>query len=67
MADMSKKGRGVGLRGSDNGNSCLTWARVREIRQLYRDKRGTQRELASLYGVSQGAIWQIVNNKQWVE
>ncbi|WP_427902273.1 HNH endonuclease [Methylobacterium fujisawaense] len=50
------------LRGQDHPSAKLTAEMVREIRAA-RDV--PQRELARRYGVSQGAIWQVLRGNHW--
>lgn len=71
MQDMAAKGRSTGwrgltLRGSDNGNSRLTWTEVDEIRAVYGRREATQTALAEQFGVSQTLISEIVRGKRWV-
>ncbi len=48
-------------RGENNGFAKLTWEEVEKIR----NSRGTQKELAIKYQVSQVNISHIINNKTW--
>lgn len=50
-------------RGVRNTNAKLTSDQVREIRT----SSNTQRELASVYGVHQAAIWAVLHYKTWKE
>lgn len=66
-ADMSRKGRrrggwGVGERA---GHVTLNWTTVGEIRRKYAAGGISQRALAAQYGVTQGAIKQVVNYRSW--
>lgn len=74
ISDFVSKGRHLRLRSepvaprermaSGNGMRRLTWAQVREIRARY--QRGeTQREIASLYGISRQHVQRIVRLKVW--
>jgi len=45
----------------------LTWAKVHLIRQVIHNKLCSIKELANVYNVSIGQIWNIVNNKCWKE
>lgn len=45
----------------------LTMEKAREIRSRYIPFIVKQRDLAKMYGVNQGVIWGIVNNKLWRE
>jgi len=61
IADMDKKGRRHVLRGTSASNAQLTDADVRDIRRSSK----TYNELAALYGVSNGCINHIKNNRTW--
>ncbi|MFB7114838.1 hypothetical protein [Streptomyces sp. NPDC056291] len=63
MRDMTEAERQG--RGEDNGNAELTELDVREIRRLFAARAASQRALAAQFGVSQGAIHQIVTRKTW--
>lgn len=63
MLDMTEAQRQA--RGEGNGNAELTEDGVREIRRLYGARVVSQRALARQFGVSQGAIHQIVSGKTW--
>lgn len=70
MRDMAAKGRATGwrgltLRGSDNGNSRLTWEKVDQIRSSYAAGGVTQTALAERFEVSQTLISEIVRGKTW--
>lgn len=52
-------------RGEQANKSLLTENDVRQIRVLYHDENVSQRKLANQFGVTQRAIWQIVNSKTW--
>lgn len=65
MADMSRKDRGARLRGQRNGMAKLTPEAVAEIRAKHTAGGVSQRQLAKVYSVSQGTIWQIVNGHYW--
>lgn len=61
-ADKVRKGRQA--YGEKNGCSKLTWQEVDEIRDL--SSQGiSQRKIATIYNVSQRAIWQVVNYRKW--
>jgi hypothetical protein len=51
--------------GENNGRAKLTGGKVREIRALYGAGEATRAELATRYGVSDAAIWFIVNGVTW--
>lgn len=60
IADRVGKGR------SHRAGAKLTWARVRNLRAKYVEGY-TQKELASMYELTQGQVSNIVNGKQWRE
>lgn len=62
IRDRSAKGRTRTGMGERHGRAVLTDAEVAHVREAYAARAATQRELAKRYGVSQRAIWQIVNN-----
>jgi hypothetical protein len=70
-ADRDKKGRHVPLRGEAHGGRKLSAAEVAEIRATYSPSKGpspnefSTNALAKKYGVTQGAIWRIVNDRTW--
>jgi DNA invertase Pin-like site-specific DNA recombinase len=49
--------------GERNGGAKLTDAAAAEIRRLYWSGMVSQQALADEYGVSQKAVWRIVNGK----
>lgn len=53
--------------GENNGGAKLTWDQVRSIRSTYDLGGVTQKQLASIYGVDQTVISQIVRNESWRE
>jgi len=53
------------IRGSRQWKSKLSEQNVKDIRLLYRSGKFKQTELASRFGVSQSAVWNIVTNKTW--
>jgi len=61
--DCIDKGRRLHLIGENATNVKLTDQEVEKIRNMYLTKQYTQRELGSLFGVSQSQIYMIVNNK----
>jgi len=65
MADKERKHRGNQPYGEKSGQSKLTQAQVKEIRQKYAEGV-SQTELSKIYPVSQVQIFNIVNNKAWV-
>lgn len=66
MRDKMAKGRHVALAGEEAGNSVLTWAKVRRIRQL-RETGLSYRELGALFEVDHTTIAQIVTKRTWKE
>lgn len=52
-------------RGENHGVAKLNNDLVKEIRAKYKEGRTSQRKLASEYNVSQGTVWQIVNENYW--
>ena len=52
-------------RGEQSSKSKLTTEDVQRIRELYSNEKIPQRKLADRFGVTQRAVWQIVNNKTW--
>src|SRR5690606_13418664 len=65
--DMVSKGRDVKLRGEDTSWSTLTEDDVREIRRTYipRHREFGGRALARKYGVTSGAIYQVIKRSSW--
>lgn len=55
--------------GENHSQAKLTRSKVREIRDIYAKGKMSQRALAKSFDVSQGLIWQIINNadKYWKE
>jgi len=47
------------------GHKIKSIEMANEIRDLYKAKKYTQREIAKIYGVSFSLISQIINNKRW--
>lgn len=52
--------------GENSSRAKLTWKKVRSMRKLH-SKGITQNELAKRFGVVEGNVWSIVNNKNWKE
>ena len=65
MDDKCNKGRQWKPKGEKHGRSKLNQAEVIEIRNIYKNEEITQKQLAFEYGVTQGLIYQIINNKLW--
>lgn len=65
MDDMKRKGRALGLAGSENHKAKLTEQDVRDIRSLYGGVHGECAALARQYGVSKASMSGIVNGKTW--
>jgi len=53
------------VRGEAHGNAILTDRKVVEIRNLYATGDHTQIELGRMFGISEGAIGDIVRGKHW--
>lgn len=53
------------VKGEEQGCAKLSNEKVVAIRSLYAAGGVTQRQLAAQFGVSQRAIWHVVNRKQW--
>ena len=60
-----RKGQPVAHIGERNHNARLNAAKFREIRQMYRQKKHNQYELAEIFNVQQTTIGSVVNNKTW--
>lgn len=52
-------------RGEANGNSKLTEADVREIRNLYAAGADSQQQLADQYGVNEATVSRVVRRERW--
>ena len=71
MEDMSRKGRVVTYRGSENGNSKLTQDDVNYIRATYirgdgcRGRPGSVTILSEKFGVNKSTILDIANHVMW--
>lgn len=63
--DRHSKGRSHIHIGETHPMALLTESSVRAIRSEYSTGRVTQTELGARYGVTQSAIWRIVNNRCW--
>jgi len=61
--DCVNKGRQA--KGEQNGSAKLTEEQVLEIRELYKTKQYSQRELARMFDVVQNTISRIVTGKGW--
>lgn len=64
--DMHKAGRQATSKGEANGNSSLTWDKVREIRARYAAGE-SQSDLGTIFNVHQSTLSLICNNHTWVE
>lgn len=53
--------------GEEHKMSKLTWEQVNEIRKRYDNNEKDQYELATIYQVKQGQIWNVVHNKTWYD
>jgi group I intron endonuclease len=58
----SRKGKYVG---EEHSQSKVTEEQVREIRQMYENKKFNQSQLASMYNITQSNVYCIVNYKSW--
>jgi hypothetical protein len=67
MDDMYNKGRDWHLSREKHPMAKLTVEEVDAIRSIYSNGDATQRQLAKEFGVHQGTIFYIVNNKHWKE
>lgn len=67
MRDRRDRNRVRVLRGSDNGNSRLTWDQVRTIRQRYAEGGTSCKRLGAEYNVDQALIHRIVRGRTWKE
>lgn len=63
--DRENKGRGADHSGENNGHAILTREQVKEIREK-RSNGARNVDLANEYGMSQGAISNIVCGRKWV-
>jgi hypothetical protein len=61
--DMVERGRS--RIGSRNGRAVLADSQVQEIRRLYADGKGSQREIASIFRIDQGRVSRIVRGLIW--
>jgi hypothetical protein len=59
--------RGLSLKGERSPNAKLTTAAVLDIRSRYAAGGITQAALAAEYGVVEGAIWNVLHGRSWVE
>lgn len=51
--------------GERHGNHKLTWEKVAEIRQLYKECGISHAKLAVRFGVSRPVVTSVINNKTW--
>ena len=65
--DMVRKGRGIKKGGKAHGNSKLTWAIVRNIRQNYKGAYGEMKTLCIRYGVSKATLKDLLSGRSWKE
>jgi hypothetical protein len=65
--DMHHKGRARVAKGAANGHALLSDDDVQKIRRLYafRVPGRTAKAIAKIYGVSSGAIFDVVNGRTW--
>jgi DNA-binding transcriptional regulator YiaG len=64
-SDRDERGRRKGPVGVAHHKAKLNPDKVREIRRLANTL--TQRELAAVFGVAQGVIWNVIHRKFWKE
>jgi DNA-binding CsgD family transcriptional regulator len=62
----SRKHPDARARGARNGSSKLTLTQAEEIRKLYAAGGVSQRKLAQMFGVSQGATAALLKGKTWI-
>lgn len=69
VRDMWAKSRATVLHhhGTAQSQAKLTDEKAAEIRRVYAAGLANQYELADTYGVSQKAIWRVVNNRGWLK
>lgn len=65
VRDKIFKGRSAVTSGEKNGRRKLSNPQVIKMRELYRMKSKTHRELAVLFGVSQAVAYRIVKGQSW--
>ena len=65
VADMVAKGRQA--RGIKNGSAKLTWPLAREIRALHKTGVYKQKQLCQRFGITQGTLNPLLNQKTWKE
>jgi len=65
--DRARKGRSVIRAGEKSGMAKLTWAKVHQIRALYRPGKVTYRALGRQFGVHHTVIMDVVHNISWKE
>lgn len=63
--DRANKGRNGDQRGERNGSVVLTAKQVDAIRHRYRTENASMADLAAAFGVTEGAIQPILENKHW--
>jgi hypothetical protein len=64
--DAMKKGRKPPLRGNRHNMSKLTYSKVSAIRQRYKTKKETHKEIAKKHNVCRETISQILSGKTWL-
>ena len=65
--DMVRRGRAIKKGGVAHGNSKLSWAIVRNMRQNYKGRYGELKSLCALYGVSKAAVQDVLTCRSWKE
>ena len=53
------------VKGEDHFRAKLKESDIPVIRDLYHNKNYTYAQIARMYGLTNGPIWQIINNKIW--
>lgn len=51
--------------GENHPRTKLTWAQVNRMREMWNSQQVTQASLGEIFGLTQGAVSSIVNNKKW--
>ena len=64
--DMVLRGRDKHQSAEENGNACLNWEKVRQIRAEYK-KGWSASSIAKEFNVHRCHVWRIVQNKTWKE
>ena len=62
-----KKRMGAKNKGEDSAHAKLNREQVRQIREIYKQGKETQRSLSIKYGVTKGTIQAIIEKRSWKE